>query len=52
MEALPLHALPTRWDGRDPYGNGSYVTAVRNQYLPRWCGSCWAQAVTSARSQV
>ena len=50
-EILPLHALPSRWDWRNPFGNThSYVTAVRNQYLPRWCGSCWAQAVTSALS--
>ena len=26
------------------------MTGIRNQYLPRWCGTCWAQAVTSALS--
>ena len=30
--------------------NGSYVTGIHNQYLPRWCGSCWAQVATSALS--
>eukprot|EP00656_Telonema_subtile_P011479 TRINITY_DN15693_c0_g1_i1.p1 TRINITY_DN15693_c0_g1~~TRINITY_DN15693_c0_g1_i1.p1 ORF type:complete len:251 (+),score=52.36 TRINITY_DN15693_c0_g1_i1:137-889(+) len=30
--------------------DSSYVTAVRNQFLPQWCGSCWAQAVTSSLS--
>ena len=35
---------------RNPYSNCSYVTGIRNQYLPRWCGICWAQAVTSALS--
>ena len=40
----------THRDWRNPYSNGSYVTAIRNQYLPRWCGTCWAQAVTSALS--
>ena len=34
----------------NPYSNGSYVTGIRNQYLPRWCGTCWAQAVTIALS--
>jgi hypothetical protein len=24
------------------------VTGIRNKYLRRWCGTCWAQAVTSA----
>ena len=46
----PRHALPAQFDWRNPHGNGSYVTAVRNQFLPGWCGSCWAQAVTSSLS--
>ena len=40
----------THRNWRNPYSNGSYVTGIRNQYLPHWCGSCWTQAVTSALS--
>ena len=42
--------IHTHRDWRNPYSNGSYVTGICNQYLPRWCGTCWAQAVTSALS--
>ena len=56
----PLHACMhvlhintdthTHRDWWNPYSNGSYVTGIRNQYLPRWCGTCWTQDVTSALS--
>ena len=46
----PRHAeLPRSFDWRNENGT-NFVTAVRNQFLPRWCGSCWAQAVTSSLS--
>ena len=48
--ALSARDLPEHFDWRNPFGNGSYVTGVRNQFLPEWCGSCWAQAVTSSLS--
>ncbi len=40
----------THRDWRNPYSNDSYVTGIRNQYLPHWCGSCCAQVATSALS--
>jgi hypothetical protein len=36
----------THRDWWNTYSNGSYVTGIRNQYLPHWCGSCLAQTVT------
>lgn len=41
--------LPPAFDWRNVNGT-SLVTAIRNQFLPQWCGSCWAQATTSALS--
>ena len=43
--------LPSTWDWRAvPLGVGlpnvSFAARVRNQHLPKWCGSCWAHAAT------
>lgn len=38
--------LPDSWDWRDHI----QLTPVLNQFLPRWCGSCWANAVTESLS--
>jgi hypothetical protein len=48
---LPDAALPLEWDWRSVAGLGerpvSFATRVRNQFLPLWCGSCWAHAATA-----
>lgn len=48
---LPDDALPAKWDWRNVAEEGgrgvSYTTRVRNQFLPLWCGSCWAHAATA-----
>jgi len=48
-EVIDVAALPTQFDWRDLNGT-NYVTAVRNQQLPQFCGSCWAFSATSALS--
>ena len=46
---LPVNDLPTEklWNSVD---GTSYLTNVRNQHVPQYCGSCWAHAATSALS--
>lgn len=43
--------VPTEWDWRHvslaPSVVVSFVTRVRNQFLPHWCGSCWAHAAAA-----
>ena len=30
--------------------NTSFLTNIKNQHIPQYCGSCWAQAATSSLS--
>lgn len=47
--AKPLEELPSGlfWGNVDGV---NYLTPVKNQHIPRYCGSCWAQAATSVVS--
>ena len=46
---LASSQLPDRYDIRD-FDGFNYATWDKNQHIPQYCGSCWAQATTSALS--
>ena len=46
---LPEVDLPDQWLWSNVEGN-NLLTTVRQQHIPQYCGSCWAQAAASSLS--
>lgn len=41
--------LPDQWIW-NAVNSTNYLTNIKNQHIPTYCGSCWAQAATSSLS--
>jgi cathepsin X len=49
LKMMSATELPTSYDWGNVDGV-NFLTNIRNQHIPQYCGSCWAHAATSALS--
>jgi len=49
LKQIPKEKLPEQWLWNDVNGT-NFLTLLRNQHIPQYCGSCWSFAATSALS--
>ena len=49
FEIMSKADLPENWDWSNA-GGVDYVSRMRNQHIPQYCGSCWAHSTTSVIS--
>ena len=48
LAAFALDKLPANFSWQNGPGGVNYLSPVRNQHIPQFCGSCWAMGATSA----
>lgn len=46
---IDANSVPDQWLWNDVNG-ANLLTTVRQQHIPQYCGSCWAQAAASSLS--
>ena len=49
LKWLPKEELPDSLEWNNVNGT-NYLTIIKNQHIPQYCGSCWAQAAASSLS--
>ena len=50
LSLIDSSQLPREWDWSRVNGSVNFLTMIRNQHIPRYCGACWAFAATSVIS--
>lgn len=49
LKQYPINDLPETFEWSNVNGT-NYLTVLKNQHIPQYCGACWAFAATSSMS--